>query len=445
MSAARNNKGSYLSRILPEQRIYVKTGESHTRYFKLGSKAQAGLACVAFLGVSWVIVASSALLLNWVSADSEAHQSQVMRDAYEARIAALSEERDNRTREAAAVQDRFHLALAEISRNQTELMRMQENRRELMAALATMRQKFGRAIDGRDLARSEADALSTELRQLASRFENQSGTETDLSDTLNTISTALSDVVQDRDSSKERLISLEDELAGLEFRERVNADRQERIFSQLEDAVLITLDPLEKLLEASGKDVEVLLEQVRRQYSGSGGPFIPAALPLGTEGDETGERFRLLMDKFDRAHLLQVAAAKMPLFMPVKGGVRHTSGFGQRRDPITGRARAHNGQDLAGSPGTPILATGDGTVITAMRQSGYGNVVKIRHAFGYTTVYAHLNKITVKQGEKVTQGDVIGGMGNTGRSTGTHLHYEIRIDGKPVNPMPYMKAARNVF
>ena len=142
---------------------------------------------------------------------------------------------------------------------------------------------------------------------------------------------------------------------------------------------------------------------------------------------------------------MQLAASKIPFAAPVKTSVRYTSGFGRRSDPINGRGRMHSGQDLAGARGTPIFATADGVVSFAGRQSGYGNVVKIRHAFGYETVYAHLNSIKVKQGQTVSRGDRIGGMGNTGRSTGTHLHYEIRIGGEPTNPMPYMKAARDVF
>jgi murein DD-endopeptidase MepM/ murein hydrolase activator NlpD len=105
----------------------------------------------------------------------------------------------------------------------------------------------------------------------------------------------------------------------------------------------------------------------------------------------------------------------------------------------------HTGNDLAGTRGTPILATGDGVVTFAGSQSGYGRLIKIRHAMGFETFYAHLSRIRVKLGQRVSRGDRIGDMGNTGRSTGVHLHYEVRINGNPVNPSKYMKAARNVF
>ena len=105
----------------------------------------------------------------------------------------------------------------------------------------------------------------------------------------------------------------------------------------------------------------------------------------------------------------------------------------------------HAGVDFAGARGTPIYATADGVVTHAGWQSGYGRLVKIQHQFGIETRYAHQSKIRVKVGQRVSRGQRIGDMGNTGRSTGTHLHYEVRVGGKAVNPMIYIKAANDVF
>jgi murein DD-endopeptidase MepM/ murein hydrolase activator NlpD len=100
---------------------------------------------------------------------------------------------------------------------------------------------------------------------------------------------------------------------------------------------------------------------------------------------------------------------------------------------------------MAGAYGAPILATADGVVIHAGWENGYGRLVKIRHEFGIETRYAHLSQIRVNVGDRVSRGDRIGDMGNSGRSTGTHLHYEIRIGGEAINPMTFIKAARDVF
>ena len=124
---------------------------------------------------------------------------------------------------------------------------------------------------------------------------------------------------------------------------------------------------------------------------------------------------------------------------------RISSGFGMRMHPIHNKWVGHKGVDYAAPSGTPIHATADGTVIHAGWESGYGNLVKIRHDFGVETRYAHLSQIRVEVGQRVSRGDRIGDMGNSGRSTGTHLHYEVRISGGAVNPMKFIKAASDVF
>ncbi len=113
-----------------------------------------------------------------------------------------------------------------------------------------------------------------------------------------------------------------------------------------------------------------------------------------------------------------------------------TSSYGYRNDPFTGRRTAHHGIDLAGPHGLNIHVSGDGTVVKArVNRSGYGKEVIVDHGFGYTTRYAHLQEILVKPGQKLKRGEVLGTMGNTGRSTGPHLHYEVNKNGHPMNPM----------
>jgi murein DD-endopeptidase MepM/ murein hydrolase activator NlpD len=127
----------------------------------------------------------------------------------------------------------------------------------------------------------------------------------------------------------------------------------------------------------------------------------------------------------------------IPSIKPVNAKISDT--FGYRKNPFTSRgSEFHSGIDFAGSVGTPVMATGDGVVIFAGWQSGYGNVVIISHGYGITTLYGHNSKLLVKKGEKVKKGQVISKMGSTGRSTGPHLHYEVRVDGKAVNPSMYI-------
>jgi murein DD-endopeptidase MepM/ murein hydrolase activator NlpD len=190
-----------------------------------------------------------------------------------------------------------------------------------------------------------------------------------------------------------------------------------------------------------------IIEQVRRRYNGQGGPLTP--LTFSTSGEEpnaTELRANRLLDEMATLNLYRIAAELAPFAAPTRSvTVRNTSAYGFRRDPKTGGRRMHNGEDFAGPMGTDIFATADGTVIYAGWLSGFGRLVKIQHAFGIQTYYAHNSNLRVTKGQKVSRGDHIADMGSSGRSTGSHVHYEIRVKGKPVNPNIYIKAARNVF
>ena len=171
-------------------------------------------------------------------------------------------------------------------------------------------------------------------------------------------------------------------------------------------------------------------------------------LSFTTRGEELSPdtlRANRLLSQMDRLNLYRIAAEKAPFANPVKNAFRFTSQFGYRRDPKTGGRRMHAGVDFAGPVGTPLYATGDGVVIHAGWSSGYGRLVKIQHEFGIETRYAHMSRIRVQKGQRVSRGDRIGDMGASGRVTGPHLHYEVRIGGKAINPMTYIKAARDVF
>lgn len=128
--------------------------------------------------------------------------------------------------------------------------------------------------------------------------------------------------------------------------------------------------------------------------------------------------------------------AATPSVAPVLGLM--TDGFGTRRDPFTGRRAFHRGLDISARRGTPVYAPADGVVVFAGRNGGLGKTVRIAHGFGYTTVFGHLDSMEVEPGDEVRRGSKIGALGNSGRSTGPHLHYEVHEDGKAVNPLYYI-------
>jgi murein DD-endopeptidase MepM/ murein hydrolase activator NlpD len=171
-------------------------------------------------------------------------------------------------------------------------------------------------------------------------------------------------------------------------------------------------------------------------HDGVGGPFESA-------GKST---FKALFDSWKKLDQLQDGVIAIPSDKPIKMNVEFTSGFGVRSDPFHAGAAMHPGIDLAGQYGTPIYATADGTVLrSGWNSGGYGNLVEIDHGRGITTRYGHMSAILVSAGQHITRGQQIGRMGSTGRSTGNHLHYEVRIDGRAVNPIPFMKSTDYVL
>ena len=140
----------------------------------------------------------------------------------------------------------------------------------------------------------------------------------------------------------------------------------------------------------------------------------------------------------DRAQLAARLAAR-PSIMPSSGYL--SSLFGNRNHPVLGVARAHRGVDIAAPAGRPILAPAEGTVrFAGNKAGGYGYTVEIDHGYGYLTRFAHASRLTVRSGEKVQRGQLIALVGSTGRSTGPHLHYEVEVHGRKVDPMPFMAA-----
>ncbi|MEP7130246.1 MAG: M23 family metallopeptidase [Sphingomicrobium sp.] len=206
---------------------------------------------------------------------------------------------------------------------------------------------------------------------------------------------------------------------------------------QLEQAALVA-QALDVRYQVTAAELKRLGINPARANStaGVGGPF-----------ESVGNAsFKALFDSWKKLDQLQDGVIAIPSDKPVKTNVEFTSGFGVRSDPFVHGAAMHPGIDLAGSYGTPIYATADGTVLRAgWNSGGYGNLVEIDHGRGISTRYGHMSAILVAAGQHVTRGEQIGRMGSTGRSTGNHLHYEVRIDNRPVNPIPFMKSTDYVL
>jgi murein DD-endopeptidase MepM/ murein hydrolase activator NlpD len=362
-----------------------------------------------------------------------------MRGAYEVRLAAHGAHQRSLEEQLNQANQRRDQVTARLSDKQARLIETANDLQEAAAELAVLREQFVAQNTARRDTAIRVEALESDLAGLRVALAGAQTSKANLDGALATLSGAMGEVIAERDRAVGESARLDGEVGRLTGAIGRLEDHQERLLSQLEVAARTGLAGLETLFDRSNIDLDRILTRARRDYSGSGGPFEPLTGDVAPDGAGAGDtRVAALMDDLETVNLMRFAADRLPFGSPVKGG-RRTSGFGPR-----GRSM-HSGLDIAAPRGTPVYATADGIVTQAGRQRGYGRVVKIRHAFGFETVYAHLNRARVKVGQRVGRGDRIGDMGSTGRSTGNHVHYEIRIDDKPVNPVKFIEAARDVL
>ena len=239
----------------------------------------------------------------------------------------------------------------------------------------------------------------------------------------------------ERDGLMSRVAKLEDQLRDMESTQLLLFHR----FSEVADE---KIDHIQASLSGTGLEVDALLK-ARRSVSGSGGPFIPLNVVPQVQGP-LHESLISLNLKVEHLTELQNLSAVMPLDKPlVKYWI--TSGFGVRKDPFNGRFARHLGLDFGGPYKSPVFSPGEGKVVYANWRGRYGRVIEIDHGMGLVSRYGHLAKITVKEGEYVGRGTQLGLLGNSGRSTGPHLHFEVLYYGKQLNPLKFIIAGSNVL
>jgi len=234
------------------------------------------------------------------------------------------------------------------------------------------------------------------------------------------------ELFQDIDQVQDRIEKIED------IRNDLALDFYNKIY--------LDISAYEHVLAAIGMDYTQIVSYNFASKSNIGGPYIPI---------NTLDKVQLSQDKTIEGRIRYLNELKsivyyLPLSLPMNNA-KVTSKYGPRRDPITGQWAQHNGIDLVNNADPAILSTAPGVVKFAGWKSGYGKVVDIDHGHDVVTRYAHLSKILVGKGQQVDRKDVIGIMGSTGRSTGPHLHYEVRMNNRPINPKKFFKAGKYVF
>jgi murein DD-endopeptidase MepM/ murein hydrolase activator NlpD len=390
--------------------------------------------------VFWIVVGSIVIMGAWSAATATyfafrddvltrlvARQAE-MQYAYEDRIAELRAQIDRTTSRQLLDQEQFEQKLDQIQRRQMTL----EQRTSALGGIPGDAQAGPARTPGRGAAL--ADPIVTgSIKPSAVSDTVVFVAPPDREARLESRATVLASLLKPGEIAKTAgvgnvLTRLQLSLDGIE-------GRQMAALNSMEESFESRMRRMRGLFADLGLD---LAGMQTAPQSAVGGPYVPAKLP-GNAGpfERQLHRINLTRAQIDR---LNRTLAVVPYRKPVIGQVEFTSGFGIRSDPFLGRPAMHTGLDFRGSSGDPVRATAYGKVIAAGWQGGYGKMVEIDHGNTLTTRYGHLSDISVKVGDIVRIGQVIGAVGSTGRSTGPHLHYETRIDGDAVDPQKFLRA-----
>lgn len=314
----------------------------------------------------------------------------------------------------------------ELEGHNADLTASLESSRAETAALISERnglQEQLAALDGElQLTRAEQDAFQDDLRGVAKSLQEITGDATQLAAA--------------RRPLRAQIDSLVAELTNQQAAE-------EMVLQRATERAANSVQEIEKIVAMTGLKVDQVLARAQRGEMGQGGPFIAASAELPGE-DELGETMLTLDSNMSRMVALKDVLRALPLSLPVDY-YHLTSDFGPRTDPVNKRRSMHYGLDMAGWLKSSVWSAAPGTVVYSGRKGRYGNVVEIDHGFGIRTRYAHLHKSLVEVGDVVGHRQRIALLGSSGRSTGPHLHYEVLFDGKPLDPMNFIKAGRYVF
>lgn len=313
---------------------------------------------------------------------------------------------------------------------------MRTLRRTLLEQVEQQQKQLQQVTSQKQTVQDLISAFEASIGETENLLETAAAEKSTLKQRLDSAQAKLAEISQQRDASERvemglrwRLTKLEDEL-----QQRQNESGGAQVW--LQDWALGRVAALEDLFSHTGVDLNVLLTRAGEAELGQGGPFQLAS----TEGQGASADDGITSD-IRKLAALQSLARTLPLGAPMDH-YNITSSFGKRSDPITGELAFHGGLDFGASPNSKIRATAPGRVVHAGPLGPYGNTVEIDHGLGVTTRFGHMKSVEVKTGQEVQFRDVIGVIGSTGRSTGRHLHYEVRFDGNAYDPAKFLDTGR---
>ena len=345
-------------------------------------------------------------------------------------------ERDDLLKQRKALRGNITFLETQMAALREERRKLTEQGDDLTATLSAVRSE-NESLSGDRLALQEqVAALDGELMLTRSMQDKVKG---DLRSVAQSLQAVTGDAAVLGDSPHALRSQIDGFLAELTNQQAI----EEAVLRRATERSAGSIDEIEKIVAMTGLNIDKLLGRIESNGIGQGGPFVAAS--AGAPGEQELDDTMILLDNnMSRWEALNDVLRALPLTLPVDY-YRMTSRYGTRTDPVNMKRSMHNGLDMAGAVNTSIYAPAPGTIVYSGRKGRYGIVVEIDHGYGIITRYAHLNKNLVEVGDVVGHRQRVALMGSTGRSTGPHLHYEVRFDGRPIDPSKFIKAGRYVF
>lgn len=419
-----------LQRLFPERQIHLRT-KGRVSFIKLSRNAQIVCVLLSVVAFGWTSFATSRFVLHDSIIADKDNQIVNARLAYKSLLGEVSE-----------YQKKFTSITRDIEENRGLMLGLIEQNTSFQQSLKTAKSRLSDAETEREKVIAAGEYLKRQLNDTEIAVRTVTDTNQSLKKNLDVAEAGLQTALSERNQILSKNNQMQRNIEELETRLASMQETEHDAVQRLTSGTVNFIESMQKVVQLTGLKVDKLLG-ADGPMIGQGGPFIaaaPDALPAGRlKADLT-----VLDGYLQRSEALQVVMRKLPLASPLST-YRITSTYGKRRDPINKKWATHYGLDLGAPFKSVVYSTAPGVVSFVGWNDNYGKMVEVDHGAGIKTRYAHLHKTLVSVGQKVNFRDNLGQVGNTGRSTGSHLHYEVIFRGKPRNPSMFIKAGRHVF
>jgi len=426
-----------LSKFFKERQIYHRS-DGVVHFVSMSTRTQIALATVIGAALLWVAYASVNVVFKEQIIVAKDRNERVQRELYERRLEKAHRAYNDMNALNVVLQDEFDEAMSEISGRHQMLRNMVERNAAIDNAVDALTRGLSEAgfpngakpKNGNRIMIDSAPAEATPRQSRTSMLRREATLEAMAREEKK---------LPENSAAAQSIHEMEVAAAGL-YAEQI------LLLATIEERAETRIRDLQEILKTAGVDVDSMgaSPKITNTVLAQGGPFVEP----GNLGDAATRFFKrtnrtsILVDELSR---LTEIVDNIPLSSPLTVARRQTSGFGIRRDPFNGRAASHHGLDFSAAWAAPVVATAPGVVRYSGYRQGFGRTVEIDHGNGFVTRYAHLHRRSVKRGQEIKLHQKIGELGNSGRSTGPHVHYEILYRGRPQDPEKFIEAGRYVF